>query len=97
MMGTLSLNGADPSTVRVKNVKPGSFAVHIQEWSYRDVSHTSEIISYMVIEAGFNVFPDGTPYEAGVSTIDGEFKRIMFKQPVNNAIVFAQITTDNNG
>ena len=58
-MGVLSYNGGDPSTVRVKDVTSTSFAVQIQEWSYLDTWHTTEEISWMVVEAGHYTFPDG--------------------------------------
>ena len=64
-MGTLSFNGGHPSTVRVKNVQPTSFDVHIQEWSYLDTWHTTETISYIVVEAGHFTLPDGSVYDAG--------------------------------
>lgn len=62
----LSYNGGDPSTVRVSNVQPNSFQVQIQEWDYLDGPHTTESLSWMVVEAGHHQMPDGTWYDAGL-------------------------------
>jgi hypothetical protein len=73
IMGVLSYNGGDPSTVRVTDVTSNSFSVQIQEWSYRDVWHTTETISWMVVEAGHYTFPDGSSYDAGYTDATGDF------------------------
>jgi hypothetical protein len=52
IMGALSLNGPDPSTVRVKDVTGYQFTVALQEWDYLDGPHATETISYLVAEAG---------------------------------------------
>jgi len=67
VMGLLSTNGGDPSTVRVKDVTSNSFVVQLQEWSYLDGPHTTETISWMVVEAGHYTFPDGSSYDAGIT------------------------------
>ncbi len=47
---SLSINGADPSIVRVQNVGLNSFQVKVEEWAYLDGSHANETVSYMVVE-----------------------------------------------
>ena len=89
ILGTLSFNGGDPSTVRVKDVTANSFAVQIQEWSYRDVWHTTEEISWMVVEAGHYTFPDGTVYDAGAQDIGADWEAINFMEAVPDAVVFS--------
>ena len=47
---SLSRNGGDPSTVRVRNIGLNSFEIRVEEWAYLDGNHTNETISYMVVE-----------------------------------------------
>jgi hypothetical protein len=42
ILGALSYNGGDPSTVRAKDIMSNSFKVQIQEWDYLDGPHTTE-------------------------------------------------------
>jgi len=42
----------------------------MQEWTYLDNVHTTETISYMVVERGLNYLKDGSWIEAGVVTTD---------------------------
>jgi hypothetical protein len=70
--GALSYNGGDPSTVRVTNVQSNSFEIQLQEWEYLDGPHTTETVSWMVVEAGcVNPKQDGG-YCAGVIPQVGE-------------------------
>jgi hypothetical protein len=73
IMGGLTYNGRDPSTVRVNDVTEISFNVQIQEWSYLDGPHAEETVSYLVAEAGHHVLEDGTIYEAGVVSVDSSW------------------------
>lgn len=65
-----SFNGPDPGVVRIRNVSPGdkTFQVSFQEWPYRDVAHTTERISYVVMEAGTHTLPDSMKVKA--ETVD---------------------------
>nr|HID58621.1 hypothetical protein [Desulfobacterales bacterium] len=44
--GPLSYNGSDPSLVRIKNVTSRSFKIRVQEWMYKDGTHTTEYVHY---------------------------------------------------
>jgi len=44
LMGPISYNGGDPSTVRVSNVISTSFDFQVDEWDYKDGAHTTEQI-----------------------------------------------------
>ncbi len=48
----LSSSGADPAVVRIKDVTPSSFKIRVQEWDYLDGTHTTEKVSYLVVEEG---------------------------------------------
>ncbi len=68
VMGPPSRNDPAPTTVRVGNVTPTGFEFQIDEWDYLDGAHGLETISYLVVEAGEYVLPDGSTLVAGVST-----------------------------
>ncbi len=78
IMGPLSFNGAHPSTIRIKEVSRKSFKWQMQEWSYLDQSHTTETVSYLVVEAGAHELPGGTWIEAGKSYSTSQFKKVAF-------------------
>ena len=48
--GVPSHNGGQPGIVRVRNVRPNSFDIRFEEWSYLDSSHALESIAYLVME-----------------------------------------------
>lgn len=50
VFGGVSQNEMTPVTISVNNLTLNSFDVRIKEWDYEDDNHTSETISYMVIE-----------------------------------------------
>ena len=60
-----SLNGADPTTVRLRNVTPASFEIRLQEWNYLNGAHGGETVSYLVVERGTWLLPGGSAIEAG--------------------------------
>ena len=60
----LSQNDASPATVRIRNVTPTGFEIHVEEWNYPDGSHALETIGYMVLEQGRHS-TDGAQVEAG--------------------------------
>ena len=68
VMGPVSFDGAAPVTVRVRNVQSDRFEFQLDEWEYLDQAHTTETVSYLVVEAGNHQLPDGTPIQAGVAT-----------------------------
>lgn len=60
-----SVRGLDPAAVRLRNVRPHSFELRLQEPAYLDGTHVSENLSYVVMEAGNWILPDGTRFSAG--------------------------------
>jgi hypothetical protein len=97
IMGVLSSNGADPSTVRVSDVTPTSFKVQVQEWDYLDGEHTTETVSYMVLEAGHWPCPNGGTYSAGVATVGANWQTIEYGDEFETPVVFSSIVTDETG
>jgi len=68
-----TFNGGDPTTVRVKDVDSKSFKVALQEWLYLDGEHTTEIVSWIVLEAGSFQLPNGVLLLAGNQMVTHEF------------------------
>jgi hypothetical protein len=65
------------------------FDIRIQEWGYLDGTHTTEKVSYMVMERGSYTLEDGTKVEAGRFDTDktGSFGRVSFSQAFNQVPV----------
>jgi Tfp pilus tip-associated adhesin PilY1 len=53
----LSFNGSDPAMARVSNITLQGFDVKIDEWHYRDGSHTTEDITFIVATPGTHSIP----------------------------------------
>jgi hypothetical protein len=97
ILGALSYNGGDPSTVRAQDVQSNSFKVQIQEWDYLDGPHTTESLSYMVVEAGNHHMPDGTEYEAGTLSVGNDFVDVNLDGNFgSNPAVFSQVVSDDH-
>jgi hypothetical protein len=95
---SLSINGGDPSVVRVRNIDPLGFDVRVQEWDYRDGRHTNESIGYLVMERGTYTLTDGTFLEA--STFDtsqaDSFAPVLFERAFNHTpVVIAAVVSLN--
>lgn len=95
--GPPSLNGGDPTTVRVRNVTADSFQMRLNEWEYLDEFHGRETVGYVVMEAGVHTLDDGTVITAGTQTgIDHEWETISFGSIFDSApVVLAQTTSEN--
>ncbi len=77
-----SYNEADPCVVMVRNVTSKSFRIKLKEWLYLDGRHASEDVSFIVIEAGVHVLPDGSVWQAGTYTLNGilNWKKIGYSE-----------------
>jgi hypothetical protein len=80
IMQPLSFNGGDPTTVRIRNVTSTGFEWQMDEWDYRDGAHTTETVSYLVMESGVFQLEDGTLVEAGTVATDHDFVTVAFGQ-----------------
>jgi len=94
VMGPVSYNGGDPSTVRVSNVTSTSFDFQVDEWDYKDGAHTTEQIGYLVVESGMHSFGD-LIWQAGViEVVDHTFQTAAFPRPFSTPpVVLTQVTT----
>ncbi|WP_037370997.1 cadherin-like domain-containing protein [Salipiger mucosus] len=78
VMGGLTGNGANPYTVRVRNVTDTGFEYQIDEYEYLDDWHTTEEISWLAVEKGTHVLSDGRTISAGDASVGGSFAGISF-------------------
>jgi len=96
---TPSYEGEDPTTVRIKDVTPGSFKIRMHEWEYLDGTHSDEAVSYVAVERGRFRLVNGTWVEAGSKNIacTGEFVTVTFDQAfATTPAVFSSVATDND-
>ncbi|MCF6776440.1 VCBS domain-containing protein [Thiotrichales bacterium 19X7-9] len=96
-------NGPDPVIARVDNVTQGSFDLSLVEPDNLDNIHTTETVSYVILEAGVWALPDGSTIEIGtfetsnVTSGSSDFDEVNFSHNFDSPpIVFSQIQTTNN-
>ncbi len=96
-MQTMTVNGSDPATIRIRNVKNNQFEFQISEWEYLDGSHIKEEIHYLVVEAGRYTLLNGSSIEADViSHENSSWKSITYKKPFSSVpALFSQVQTFN--
>ncbi|WP_198262661.1 pilus assembly protein [sulfur-oxidizing endosymbiont of Gigantopelta aegis] len=73
MAKTPTVNGGDPSVVRIRNITPTGFEVNMQEWYYKDGNHIKETVYYTVMELGSHDLPGGIKAVAGKENTDKEY------------------------
>ena len=95
VMGPVSFNGGQPTTVRVRNVTAASFQYQIDEWNYLDGDHTTETVSYLVVEAGTHELGDGQTLVAGSRSVGTGFTSISYQALGQTPVVLTQVTTVN--
>ena len=93
-----TMNDADPSTIRIRNLTSTGFDIRIQEWDYLDGVHPAETISFMAMEQGYHQMADNVQAIAGCSNISDlySFHQVYFSNPLpTKPVVLASIVTDN--
>ena len=95
----LSYNGGDPAVVRIRDVDSTGFDIRIQEWDYLDGTHTTENVSYIVMERGNYILEDGAKVEAGTfdTDITSSFGWVDFSQTFNQAPVVITAVSSYHG
>ena len=94
-----SWNDRDPGVVRLRNITSTSFQIRFQEWNYLDGQHADETVSYLVIERGHWLLPDGGEIEAGSLDMNNNsgtdpFVIVSFDTPfVVTPVVFSTVGT----
>jgi hypothetical protein len=84
-----SKNSADPCVVRIDSVSATGFDLWLQEYEYLDTTHSTEQVSYIVIESGHYTLADGTQLEAGSISVraTNTYDRGIFKRSFNSVPV----------
>ncbi len=92
----ISLKGGHPAVIRINNVTLSGFEIRIQEWDYLDGNHARETVSYMVMESGRYVLPNGINVEAGTFESNRKKKIVNFNGAFNQIpVVVSGVTTEN--
>ena len=101
----LSADGGDTAVSRITDVQADNFTLFAHEAPNLDGAHTSESISYLVLEAGSWSLPDGTLLEVGEATtaatvgknVNNSWENVGFTQPfAETPVIFSQIQTNND-
>ena len=91
LIGPPTNQEASPVSVRIRNVTATSFEYQFKELAYLDGVHSSETVSYLVLEAGVHYLSDGRVLQAGFSDVSTSAKRINFSASFNETpLVFSQ-------
>ncbi|MEZ4605505.1 MAG: M66 family metalloprotease [Deinococcales bacterium] len=97
IMGGLSYRDRAKTTIRLKNVRSSSFLFQIDEWDYLDGVHATEILSYMVLDAGVYELSNGHQLEAGVMSLNQTFQHLDFQQRYSSQpILLSQVQSYND-
>ena len=96
--GPLSSNEAEAASVKIRNVTANGFQIKIQEFAYQDQIHANEDITYMVIERGRYILPDGKKLIADSTDLSNSTRKtINYGLAMSSTPnVFSSIVTDND-
>lgn len=101
----LSRDGGDTSVIRISDVQSDRFTLYVDEAPNKDGGHTTEAVSYLVLEAGSWELADGTLLEVGKLTtsatvggsITNVWEQVSFSSPFSAApVVISQVQTEND-
>ncbi|MEM9446540.1 MAG: hypothetical protein AAGA18_14435 [Verrucomicrobiota bacterium] len=92
-----SFNHAEPAFANIRNITPQSFEMQVKEFDYLDGVHTSETVSYLVVEAG-SFFLGKIYVEAGfIEGVTDSTKTQVFTADFPEVpIIFTSKVTQNN-
>ena len=85
VMGPPGYRGADPSTMRVRNVTGDGFEFQLDEWDYKDGRHTTETVGWLAVERGTHTLADGTRLVAGSASVGTGFGALDFPVGIGGA------------
>ncbi len=101
----ISQDELDVAVVRITDIQADRFTLHVDEAPNHDGAHTTEAVSYIVLEAGSWELADGTLLEVGSvqtaatvgSALSDQWEPIVFSQAFTAApAVLSQVQTDND-
>ena len=95
VVGAPSINGSQPTTVRVRNVTSTSFEVQLDEWNYLDGRHTEESMGYLVMEAGVHTLRGGMRVVAGSAKVNDAWQTLDFASSFDGLpVILTQLASD---
>ena len=98
VMGPLSYNGKDPTTVRVRNITVTGFEFQLDEWDYKDGTHTTETLSFMAMTPGTHQWGGMTVTAGSIDNVDHQWKTVNYAQGFSSTpVVIAQQVSNNDG
>lgn len=89
-------NGQEATVVRVRNLNSTGFEIRLQEWDYLDGKHIQETVSFIALEQGQTVLPDGTVIDVGSFNGSTRKQTITFRTPLPAPpVVLTTIISEN--
>jgi len=96
----VSYDGADPSVIRIKSVTSTSFDIRIEEYESDDGSHTTEDVSYLVIEKGNHTLGGGQKVVAEEVAVDHNWLLVDTSAALfpagDTPVIIASVVSDND-
>ena len=69
----IGLNGTDPVVPEIANITSNSFDVRVAEFEWNDEAHATEVINYVVMEAGTYTIANSVKVKVGSVMLETEF------------------------
>ncbi|MDW3223358.1 MAG: M10 family metallopeptidase C-terminal domain-containing protein [Paracoccaceae bacterium] len=95
VLGPATSNDSAQLTTRVRSVTETGFEFQIDEWNYLDGVHGVESIGWLAISEGSHTLGSGQTVVASTASIDTRFSTLSFGETLDDAIVFAEVSTVN--
>jgi hypothetical protein len=101
----LSYDGRQAALARITDIQSDSFTLYVQEAPNLDRFHTTESVSYLVLEAGYWELAEGTRLGVGVvntgatvgSELTNQWESINFEDPFTTTpVVISQVQSKND-
>ncbi|MCP4360416.1 MAG: hypothetical protein GY796_20600, partial [Chloroflexi bacterium] len=102
----VSRDGGDKSVIRITDIQADNFTLYVDEApNHGSGAHTTEAVSYLVLEAGKWTLPDGSILEAGVisttatvgQNVANQWHTVYFDELfAANPIVLSQVQTNHD-
>jgi len=93
---TLSYNGTNPASPRIRNVRSDGFGIRTEEWRYLDGDHYPESIGCFVSDTGTDSLSNGSAVELGRVRSDHRWTSVSFDAAFDFVpLVFSNTQTIN--
>lgn len=95
VLGPATSNDSAQLTTRVRNTTETGFEFQIDEWNYLDGVHGVENIGWLAISEGSHTLGSGQTIVASSASIGTRFSSLSFGETLDDAVVFAEVSTVN--